>query len=73
LFPYFHDGNVSSLTDAVNIMGNIQLGKEFTIEETSKIVAFLKTLTGDQPSFTMPILPPSNNTTPKPDPFGKYQ
>jgi cytochrome c peroxidase len=52
-------------------MGNIQLGKEFTVEETSKIVAFLKTLTGDQPSFTMPILPPSNNTTPKPDPFGK--
>jgi cytochrome c peroxidase len=70
-YPYFHDGNVSNLTDAVNIMSNIQLGKEFTAEETSKIVAFLKTLTGDQPSFTMPILPPSNNTTPKPDPFGK--
>jgi cytochrome c peroxidase len=70
-YPYFHDGNASSLTEAVNIMGNIQLGKEFTKEEASKIVAFLKTLTGDQPSFKMPILPPSNNTTPKPDPFGK--
>jgi hypothetical protein len=34
-------------------VGNIQLGKEFTKEEASKIVAFLKTLTGDQPSFKM--------------------
>lgn len=68
-YPYFHDGSTSSLTDAVNIMGEIQLGKKFSDDETSKIVAFLKTLTGDQPNFKMPILPPSNDSTPKPTPF----
>jgi len=34
-------------------------------------VAFLKTLTGDQPSFKLPILPPSADATPRPQPFGK--
>jgi len=29
----------------------------------------LKTLTGDQPQITLPILPPSSNATPRPDPF----
>ncbi len=68
-YPYFHDGNAATLTDAVNIMGNVQLGKKFSKDETASIVAFLKTLTGDQPSFTMPILPPSVDSTPKPVPF----
>ncbi|MCK5727103.1 MAG: cytochrome-c peroxidase [Thiotrichaceae bacterium] len=70
-YPYFHDGEASSLTEAVNTMAKIQLAKEFTKEETSEIVAFLKTLTGDQPDFKMPILPPSHESTPKPEPFDK--
>ena len=68
-YPYFHDGNAASLTDAVRTMGKVQLGKEFSDEENANIVAFLKTLTGDQPSFKLPILPPSNDKTPKPTPF----
>lgn len=68
-YPYFHDGEVATLTDAVRIMGKIQLAKEFSKEENASIVAFLKTLTGDQPSFTLPILPPSTDKTPKPVPF----
>lgn len=52
-------------------MGRIQLGKKFTPEENAKIVAFLKTLTGDQPQLTMPILPPSSDKTPRPEPFAK--
>jgi cytochrome c peroxidase len=32
-------------------------------------VAFLKTLTGEQPSFQLPILPPSTAATPRPQPF----
>ncbi|MDP3010129.1 MAG: cytochrome c peroxidase [Methylococcales bacterium] len=46
-FPYFHDGSVDNLTDAVRIMGKIQVGKNFTNNEIGKIVAFLKTLTGE--------------------------
>jgi len=34
-------------------------------------VAFLKSLTGDQPSFQLPILPPSSEKTPLPDPWAK--
>lgn len=68
-YPYFHDGAADTLPQAVDVMGRLQLGKTFTREENAKIVAFLKTLTGDQPSFLMPVLPPSSDTTPRPTPF----
>jgi cytochrome c peroxidase len=68
-YPYFHDGEAQTLTESVDIMGRLQLGKTFSGEENAQIVAFLKTLTGDQPSFLMPILPPSTDKTPVPKPF----
>lgn len=70
-YPYFHDGEASTLTQAVDTMGRIQLGKTFSADENGKIVAFLKSLTGEQPSFKMPILPPSSDATPRPTPFDK--
>ena len=69
-YPYFHDGAARTLTEAVDTMGRLQLGKKFTPEENAMIVAFLKTLTGDQPRFLVPILPPSTDKTPPPKPFG---
>ena len=68
-YPYFHDGAADTLTQAVDTMGRLQLGKKFTPEENADIVAFLKTLTGDQPKFTLPILPPSSDKTKRPQPF----
>ena len=68
-YPYFHDGEAQTLTEAVDIMGRLQLGKKFSDEENAQIVAFLHTLTGDQPSFLLPILPPSTDKTPPPKPF----
>ena len=68
-YPYFHDGATWSLGEAVQIMGRIQLGKEYTEKENADIVAFLKTLTGDQPRTELPILPPSVEGTIKPRPF----
>jgi cytochrome c peroxidase len=70
-YPYFHDGAVWTLKEAVDIMGRLQLGKKFTDKENAQIVAFLKTLTGDQPNFKLPILPPSTDKTPRPTPFSK--
>jgi len=70
-YPYFHDGAATTLKDAVDTMGRIQLGKKFTDDENTKIVAFLKTLTGEQPSFGIPVLPPSSDSTPRPQPFSK--
>ncbi len=68
-YPYFHDGAVDTLTEAVDIMGRLQLGRHFTDEENAQIVAFLKSLTGKQPEITLPILPPSHEDTPRPVPF----
>jgi cytochrome c peroxidase len=70
-YPYFHDGAAKTLEDAVHTMGQIQLGKKFSDEETGNIVAFLKTLTGKQPDFKLPVMAPSTNDTPRPEPFAK--
>jgi len=50
-FPYFHDGSVSDLTEAVHIMAKVQLDYNLNAEEAEKIVAFLKTLSGEIPEF----------------------
>jgi cytochrome c peroxidase len=68
-YPYFHDGAAQTLTQAVDTMGRLQLGRQFSDEENDQIVAFLKSLTGDQPTFVMPHLPPSTDATPVPTPF----
>jgi cytochrome c peroxidase len=70
-YPDLHDGAANTLTEAVDIMGRLQLGRKFNTDENAKIVAFLKTLTGDQPQFVLPILPPSSDATPRPKPFEK--
>lgn len=68
-YPYFHDGEAATLEEAVDIMGRLQLGRVYSEQEIGQIVAFLKSLTGEQPRFELPILPPSTNATPKPIPF----
>ena len=68
-YPYFHDGAADTLPEAVDTMGRLQLGKKFTPQENADIVAFLKTLTGDQPKMVLPILPPSSDQTRRPQPF----
>jgi cytochrome c peroxidase len=45
--PYFHDGSVNSLREAVKIMAEFQLGRRLSEDQTTLIVAFLETLTGD--------------------------
>lgn len=57
--PYFHDGSVASLADAVGVMAKVQLGKTLSSKERAGIAAFLNTLTGALPdSFaTAPALP----------------
>jgi cytochrome c peroxidase len=68
-YPYFHDGAAATLHEAVNVMARIQLGKELSETDTANVVLFLKTLTGDQPVITLPLLPPSSDRTPRPAPF----
>ncbi|MCJ1807666.1 c-type cytochrome [Flavobacterium covae] len=46
-FPYFHDGSVTSLSEAIKIMGKAQLNKDLPEKDVINIEAFLKTLTAD--------------------------
>ncbi len=68
-YPYFHDGSVWSLDEAVRIMALTQLNKELTPEQTSQIVAFLGSLEGEVPEMALqlPQLPASSSSTSKPD------
>lgn len=44
--PYFHDGSVATLPEAVRLMGVHQLGLELSDEQVTAIVTFLDALTG---------------------------
>lgn len=56
-YPYFHNGTISGLKEAVKIMGKTQLGIILENSEVEKIVEFLKSLTGKIPKETRPVLP----------------
>jgi cytochrome c peroxidase len=58
--PYFHDGSVAALPDAVKIMARVQLGVALSDPDTNDIVAFLASLTGELPAefANIPALPP---------------
>ncbi|TET88104.1 MAG: c-type cytochrome [Sulfurovum sp.] len=45
--PYFHNGSVEKLEEAVRIMSKYQIGNEFTPKQIDDVVAFLKTLEGE--------------------------
>jgi cytochrome c peroxidase len=55
--PYFHNGSVNDLSEAVAVMAKTQLNKDLSDQEVKDIVAFLGALTGEYPEITMPRLP----------------
>lgn len=55
--PYFHNGKVKTLDEAVRVMAKTQLNKDINDEEAKPLVAFLSSLTGEFPTQTMPRLP----------------
>lgn len=69
--PYYHDGSIKTLDEAVKHMAEVQLGKTLTPEQTADIVAFLGALEGKLPGQDLigkPDLPPNGPDTPAPDP-----
>ncbi|MEZ5562224.1 MAG: cytochrome c peroxidase [Gammaproteobacteria bacterium] len=57
--PYFHDGKVATLEDAIRLMAEHQVGKTLSDEEVAQIRTFLGSLTGTIPAdyIAMPALP----------------
>ncbi len=61
--PYFHNGAVYSLDEAVKIMAKLQLNKELKNDEVKAIVTFLtEGLTGQFPEQKLPRLPETVGT-----------
>ncbi|HEY9898028.1 MAG TPA: cytochrome c peroxidase [Pantanalinema sp.] len=55
--PYFHNGSVKTLDEAVRVMAKSQLNATLTDAQTKDIVAFLNALTGEFPRQKAPKLP----------------
>jgi cytochrome c peroxidase len=55
--PYFHNGSVKTLDEAVRVMAKTQVNKNLTKDEVKNLVAFLSALSGTIPPQTMPVLP----------------
>jgi len=68
--PYYHDGSVKTLEEAVRLMAEHQNGRQVSKAEIASMVIWLKTLTGPIPEdyIKPPVLPKSTAATPKPDP-----
>lgn len=68
--PYYHDGSIKTLSEAVSSMAEYQL-KPITPEQTADIVAFLGALDGkplDPALIAKPEMPPNGPNTPAADP-----
>ena len=61
--PYFHNGSVNDLAEAVRVMAKTQLNKDLPDSDVNDIVAFLGALTGEYPEITMPRLPATSGTS----------
>ncbi len=71
--PYFHNGQVPTLDEAVRVMAKVQLNQDLSDEQAADLVAFLDGLTGEFPEQTMPRLPatPNQSVIPPVDPHLK--
>ncbi len=60
--PYFHDGSVAKLVEAVQVMAEVQFGDRLSDQDAAAIVAFVDALTGEVPSRFSP--PPKSVDVP---------
>jgi cytochrome c peroxidase len=66
--PYYHDGKIETLEEAISRMGEYQLGRPLEESQVRSIITWLGALTGEIPVeyIKKPVLPKSTNKTPKP-------
>ena len=56
-YPYFNNGNVAELSEAIQVMAREMLGVDLEPDEVADIEAFMHALTGEPPAFLLPALP----------------
>ncbi len=62
-WPYFHDGSVETLDQAIRVMVEVQIGVEMADEDVTNLMAFLESLTGEMPEVA--------RTAPQPEPAAR--
>lgn len=55
--PYFHNGMISTLKDAIKTMTEIQTGIPMSNEDINKLITFLEAISPSTPKFDYPELP----------------
>lgn len=65
--PYFHNGTIWTLKEAILEMGRIQLGVQINDKEAASIETFFQALKGKKPDISYPQLPAATATTPRPN------
>jgi len=65
--PYFHNGQVTTLKEAIVEMARIQLATDISDADASSIELFLHTLDGRKPEIVYPVLPTRTVNTPEPN------
>lgn len=65
--PYFHNGKVKTLDEAVRVMAKTQLDMDLKDNQVEDIVAFLNALTGEFPKQSLPMLPNTVNMSLTPE------
>ena len=61
--PYFHNGSVETLEEAVRVMAKTQLGIDMSDKDVADVVVFLDSLSGEFPTISMPRLPDTINSS----------
>ncbi len=61
--PYFHNGQVASLDEAVRVMAAAQLNAQLPEVDVAEVVSFLEALTGEFPAMTLPRLPATSGSS----------
>jgi cytochrome c peroxidase len=67
--PYFHNGKIATLKEAIAKMADHQVGKTLSDADLQSIETWMKSLTGEIPAdyIKQPALPKSTGKTPKPN------
>ena len=67
--PYYHNGKVQTLKEAVLRMAEYQLGKTLNDDQIQLIITWMQSLKGEIPVAYIkePVLPQSTSRTPKPE------
>jgi len=61
--PYFHNGKVDTLEEAIQVMARTQLDKKLNHTQVEELAAFLNALSGEFPAQPMPRLPATDGWT----------